>query len=152
VLCDSPSGIRGLTRASRKTSFPFANNLRPLFTLSTLPCNTAMVPPLPLRALLSTKCVQPSFFVSAFESLPRRFQIRSSTIASPLRPYLTRRFYYGQISDPKMAPQLEPFFRQYVTYSRPRESRLDADTDPENRVDDLSGSFIERTWSGFLLS
>lgn len=112
----------------------------------------AMVPPLPLRSLLSTKCVQPSFLVSAFESLPRRFQIRSSTICTPLRPYLTRRFYYGHIRDPKMAPQLEPFFRQCVTYSRFRESRLDADTDPENRVDDLSGSFIERTWSGFPLS
>jgi hypothetical protein len=30
----------------------------------------------------------------------------------PLRPLPYRRTYYGYISDPKMAPQLEPFFKQ----------------------------------------
>lgn len=32
------------------------------------------------------------------------------------RPFVSRRFYYGYISDSKMAPQLEPFFKQYVVF------------------------------------
>lgn len=36
---------------------------------------------------------------------------------SPLaaRSFASRRFFYGYISDSKMAPQLEPFFKQYVS-------------------------------------
>jgi Cys-Gly metallodipeptidase DUG1 len=36
---------------------------------------------------------------------------------SPSVRFSSRRSYYGYISDSKMAPQLEPFFKQYVRLS-----------------------------------
>jgi hypothetical protein len=41
------------------------------------------------------------------------------------RPYapVPRRFFYGHITDTKMAPSLEPFFKQYVKASARRAQR-----------------------------
>jgi Cys-Gly metallodipeptidase DUG1 len=47
-------------------------------------------------------------------SLARSGQSLLSKFSPSTRPIVPRRFFYGHISDTKMAPQLEPFFKQYV--------------------------------------
>ncbi|KAL3704203.1 hypothetical protein TMatcc_009894 [Talaromyces marneffei ATCC 18224] len=83
-----------------------------------------MPPALPLKLLSFTasKCstTTPLFTSSSLRTCLYKPQLSSGT---SLKPHLARRFYYGHISDHKMAPQLEPFFKQ---------------------VDDLSESFIDR--------
>jgi Cys-Gly metallodipeptidase DUG1 len=50
-------------------------------------------------------------------SLARSGQSLLSKFSPSARPLVSRRFFYGQISDTKMAPQLEPFFKQYVPFT-----------------------------------
>jgi hypothetical protein len=91
-----------------------APSLRESVQLST---HVEMVPALPLRrhAVRSfTKRLEPtSFALPAIDLLYSPRILRSAIHNSPCR-YLTPRSFYGHISDPKMAPQLEPFFKQYV--------------------------------------
>lgn len=74
---------------------------RPFFILrdKTLRGTTAMPLLLPLRRIPS--------FAKPGQSFLSRF-------TTPPRPYVPRRSFYGYICDTKMAPQLEPFFKQYV--------------------------------------
>ncbi|KAI9373221.1 hypothetical protein BJX61DRAFT_503871, partial [Aspergillus egyptiacus] len=46
--------------------------------------------------------------------LIRSYQISQVAGACKIRQLSSRRSLYGHISDHKMAPQLEPFFKQYV--------------------------------------
>lgn len=76
-----------------------------------------MVPALPLSRYAArsfTKCLETASFTPSAISSPYRLQIQQSGIRNLPRPHFIRRFFYGHISDPKMAPQLEPFFKQYV--------------------------------------
>lgn len=45
--------------------------------------------------------------------VPLTASLFSSRLTPSIRPsFVSRRFFYGHISDSKMAPQLEPFFKQ----------------------------------------
>lgn len=75
-----------------------------------------MPPALPLKLLLSTssKYSTTTFFPNSLTAslYKRRLGFLNSRIS--LTPRIGHRYFYGHISDHKMAPQLEPFFKQFV--------------------------------------
>jgi hypothetical protein len=77
-----------------------------------------MPPALPLKLLSFTasrySTTTPLFTSSSLRNCLCKHQ---QTPRISLKPHLGHRFYYGHISDSKMAPQLEPFFKQFVISS-----------------------------------
>ena len=58
--------------------------------------------------------IMPLFPYRCISSLAKpRFSLSQFTPSFKPSPFVSRRFFYGYISDSRMAPQLEPFFKQY---------------------------------------
>jgi Cys-Gly metallodipeptidase DUG1 len=78
------------------------------------------MPLIPLRRITTLVGRNNSYLPSSsvFARGHQAFQFAGTCLKLPTYPLSPRRSYYGHISDHKMAPQLEPFFKQCVSFAK----------------------------------